>query len=81
MGLFKPQPSDDTAALLARIVQLELRVQHLEGLAGVSGPSEQGMDEVLALKAQGKTIEAIKRLREIQPGLGLADAKNLVDQM
>ncbi len=37
--------------------------------------------EVAQLKAAGQPIAAIKRLREIQPGLGLAEAKAIVDTL
>lgn len=44
-------------------------------------PSDPTSDpEVRALVAQGKTIQAIKRIRELS-GLGLKEAKDLVDRM
>ena len=35
--------------------------------------------DVLTLVRQGRNIEAIKRYRELNPGVGLKDAKQVVD--
>lgn len=73
---------EQIAPLKLRITQLEARVEQLAQLIGApAAPVDTRMDEVIQLKQSGKPIEAIKRLREIQPGLGLADAKALVDQI
>ena len=88
MGLLGSDSSAEIAALRMRVSQLEERVEQLEQLLGApEAPRESResresrMDEVLRLKEQGRQIEAIKLLRELQPGLGLADAKAIVDQM
>ncbi|NLG21962.1 MAG: 50S ribosomal protein L12 [Actinomycetales bacterium] len=84
MGLFGNDDSAEVAALKARVAQLEQRVEQLAQLLGApaaSAPRDARMDEVLRLKSEGRNIQAIKLLREIQPGLGLADAKALVDRM
>lgn len=81
MGLFDSNDSD-VAALTMRITALEQRVDQLATLLGAPQlPGDPRMDEVIRLKQDGRAIEAIKLLREIQPGLGLAQAKGLVDQM
>lgn len=76
--------SNRITALESRILMLEKRLDHLLTQLGV--PQEEfeeatGMDEVRALKDSGQTIQAIKRLRELQPGMGLAAAKDIVDRM
>ncbi|MCK0112165.1 ribosomal protein L7/L12 [Ornithinimicrobium sp. F0845] len=82
MGLFGNDDSAEIAALTMRVTQLEQRVEQLAELLGAPpAPQDARMDEVIRLKQQDKPIEAIKLLREIQPGLGLADAKALVDRM
>jgi ribosomal protein L7/L12 len=35
--------------------------------------------EVLVLLEQGRKIQAIKRYRELNPGVGLKEAKNVID--
>jgi len=47
----------------------------------VTNVPEDRLVEVQALLRTGKKITAIKRLREMTPGLGLADAKNMVEAM
>jgi hypothetical protein len=47
-------------------------------LYGDDALSEAG-DDVLALVRQGRKIEAIKRYRELHPGIGLREAKGVVD--
>ena len=39
------------------------------------------LKKVRELKAQGRPVEAIKTLRQLQPGLGLAEAKAIVDEL
>lgn len=43
--------------------------------------SEAQLDELRALKATGQTVAAVKKARIWYPGLGLLEAKNLVDSM
>ncbi|QDO87261.1 ribosomal protein L7/L12 [Ornithinimicrobium ciconiae] len=82
MGLFGNDDSSQVAALTMRVTQLEQRVEQLAQLVGApAAPQDPRMDEVIRLKRAGEPIAAIKLLREIQPGLGLADAKAIVDQM
>ncbi len=38
-------------------------------------------DEIIALVRAGQTVEAIKLVREANPGLGLADAKTLIERL
>lgn len=45
------------------------------------GPRPSWEIEVKQLLASGKTIEAIKLVRDSHPGLGLKEAKDLVDSM
>lgn len=47
----------------------------------VTNMPEDRLSEVQALLRTGKKITAIKRLRELTPGLGLAEAKNMVEAM
>lgn len=47
----------------------------------VTNLPEDKLTEVQALLRTGKKITAIKRLRELTPGLSLADAKNMVEAM
>lgn len=44
-------------------------------------PSQNFMREVRDLVQRNQKIEAIKVLREMQPGLGLKEAKDIVDAM
>jgi Ribosomal protein L7/L12 C-terminal domain len=37
--------------------------------------------EIQALLAQGRKIQAIKRYRELHPGIGLKEAKDAVDRL
>ena len=72
----------EIAPLKMRIAALEQRVEQLAQLLDAPpAPRDAQMGEVIHLKQSGKQIQAIKLLREIQPGLGLAEAKALVDQM
>lgn len=72
----------EIAALTLRVRQLEQRVEQLAALVDApAAPSDPRMDEVIRLKQSGAPIQAIKLLREIQPGLGLAQAKELVEAM
>jgi hypothetical protein len=43
--------------------------------------SPEPADEVLALLEQGRKIAAIKRYRELNPGMGLRDAKDVIDDI
>lgn len=87
MGLFGNDQGDLVAALTARVLRLEERVDQLSRLLDLPSTDQPGqslapdLEAVSALKAQGRPIEAIKRLRELQPGLGLAEAKGIVDQL
>lgn len=77
MGLFSgtsaPHPE-----LLARLARLERKVDAI--LAALNVPlDEDGMEEVRALAAAGKKIEAIKLYRE-QTGAGLAEARDAVER-
>ncbi|MET4428243.1 ribosomal protein L7/L12 [Mycolicibacterium sp. 624] len=92
MALFGNSDSD----LQRRIDALERRVAALEHAALRSGQPAPGQparpaptgefhegwvsDEVRILAASGKKINAIKMLRE-QSGLGLKEAKDIVDQL
>lgn len=44
-------------------------------------PSDEVMARVRALAAQGKKIHAIKELRDHRPGLGLKEAKDIVERL
>lgn len=80
MGFFGN--SDEVASLRRRIANLEQRLDTVTREIGMSVPPEPaGMAEVRQLKADGQEIAAIKRLREIEPRLGLADAKAIVDDL
>lgn len=82
MGLFGPDHSSEIASLRRQVDQLERRVEQLAELLGAPpAPRDAQLDEVLRLKQAGQVIPAIKRLRELRPGLGLAEAKAIVDQM
>lgn len=82
MGLFGNDGTAEVAALTVRVSQLEQRVEQLAQLLGApAAPQDPQMEEVLRLKQAGEQIAAIKLLREVQPGLGLADAKAVVDRM
>lgn len=87
MGLFGNDQGDLVAALTARVLRLEERVDELSRLLDLPSTDQLGqplapnLEAVRALKAQGRPIEAIKKLRELQPGLGLATAKSIVDQL
>ncbi|WP_114561579.1 ribosomal protein L7/L12 [Desertihabitans aurantiacus] len=70
-------------ALQLRVSQLERMVQELARRAGVdpSGLADQVSPvsaRVRGLAGQGRTIEAIRVVRE-ETGLGLAEAKRLVE--
>jgi hypothetical protein len=41
----------------------------------------EGGQDVQALVAQGRKIEAIKRYRQLNPGIGLREAKRIVDEL
>jgi hypothetical protein len=49
-----------------------------------SGPPDETLPvpvpEVLVLLEQGRKIQAIKRYRELNPGVGLKEAKNVIDR-
>lgn len=82
MGLFGADHSAEIASLRRQVGQLEQRVEQLAQLLDAPPPPrDPRMDEVVRLKQSGEQIAAIKQLREIQPGLGLAEAKAIVDQM
>lgn len=92
MGLFGGGRDDsDDGGLRRRVDELERRVAALEWAvraAGHASPEAPVVstdkarpdDRVRQLVAQGKKIQAIKLLRE-QTGLGLKEAKDIVDQM
>jgi ribosomal protein L7/L12 len=79
-------------ALERRVATLEQQVIELSGrTAGTAGALQTGFepealgeqgstDEVRALMAEGKKIDAIKLVRE-RTGLGLADAKEFVERL
>lgn len=82
MGLFGPDQSAEIASLRRQVDQLERRVAQLAELLDAPPlPRDTQLDEVFNLKQAGNPIAAIKRLRELRPGLGLAEAKAIVDQM
>ena len=78
------QTSARIADLNGRLEAIEWNIARLltqAGLAWEQPPASEGPDaEVVALVRAGKTLEAIKRYREIT-GVGLAEAKAAVDQM
>jgi ribosomal protein L7/L12 len=69
-----------------RLRQLEEQVERLSAQAGLPWsaamtPEADGVDsEVVALAQSGRTIEAIKRYRELT-GAGLAEAKQAVESL
>lgn len=82
MGLFGPDHSAEIASLRMQVSRLEQRVEQLAQLVDAPPPPrDTRLDEVFNLKQAGQQIAAIKRLRELQPGLGLGEAKAIVDQM
>lgn len=82
MALFGRDHSPEIARLHMRIEALEHRVAQLAQLLDAPPPPPDPLlDEVARLKAAGQQIAAIKRLRELQPGLGLAEAKAIVDNL
>lgn len=82
MGLFGRDHSAEITGLRMRIDALEHRVEQLAQLLDAPPPPpDPRMEEVAQLKASGQPIAAIKRLRELQPGLGLAEAKAIVDRL
>ena len=73
--------SDDD--LRERVRRLEQRVDALLrhfGLAELPHEPQQALGEVLALKREGRLIDAIKRYRELT-GVGLKEAKDYVDRL
>lgn len=90
MGLFGNGQARQVEQLQRRVRELEGLVDELSRRLGVDPAvvqAEAGMvdgvkvsDEVRALAAKGRPIEAIKLLRA-ESGLGLADAKRVVDQL
>lgn len=70
-----------------RLRHLEQQVERLSAQAGIpwsaamTPGASQGVDsEVVALAQSGRTIEAIKRYRELT-GVGLAEAKQAVERL
>lgn len=64
-----------------RLARLERRVDAIAVHVGLPPePVPAGMDEVLALLADGRKIPAIKRYREVT-GAGLREAKDAVDEI
>lgn len=90
MGLFGNGRAGQVEQLQRRVRELEGLVDELSRRLGVDPAvvqAEAGMvdgvkvsDEVRALAAKGRPIEAIKLLRA-ESGLGLADAKRVVDRL
>ncbi len=87
MGIFgSSNDSGDDEGLRRRVEELERRVAALEWAARGAGravpavgPNDAGVSaEVQQLVMQDKKIQAIKLLRE-QTGLGLREAKDIVD--
>ena len=69
--------------LTLRVAELERTVERLARQAGIPSTVRGGpqvSEEVRALAMQGKTIHAVKRLRE-ETGLGLRAAKEVVDRL
>ena len=65
----------------SRLARLERRVDAIAAHVGLPPePVPAGMDEVLALLADGRKIPAIKRYRELT-GAGLREAKEAVDEI
>jgi ribosomal protein L7/L12 len=65
----------------SRLARLERRVDAIAAHVGLPPePVPAGMDEVLALLADGRKIPAIKRYREVT-GAGLREAKDAVDEI
>jgi hypothetical protein len=60
--------------LQARQLRRRARLGFDEALPAASG-------EVLTLARQGQRIKAIKRYRQLNPGVGLRDAKDFVDEL
>ncbi|AKU15315.1 hypothetical protein [Luteipulveratus mongoliensis] len=74
--------SAKVAALEHRVRVLEAQLAELARVTGTELPAGLPVpDQVRALAAGGKPIQAIKALREHYPGLGLAEAKAAVDNL
>ncbi|MEZ6233360.1 MAG: ribosomal protein L7/L12 [Phycisphaerales bacterium] len=81
MGLFGSSNAD----VAARLARVERKLDALLASLGIDGAACAGagdpaLDDVRALVAGGRKIEAIKRYREIT-GVGLKEAKVAVDAM
>lgn len=77
------------AALLASRVRRALRTATGNGpdtpvgyrTEAAGGALPQPAPEVVALVVQGRKIHAIKRYRELNPGIGLKQAKDVIDAL
>ncbi|MGQ0626614.1 MAG: hypothetical protein ACT4PL_00750 [Phycisphaerales bacterium] len=74
MGLFS---STDDVAAAARMRRIEGKLDAIMAHLDIHLPDD-GMDDIRALIAAGKKIEAIKEYR-LRTGAGLAEAKLAVD--
>ncbi|MCT1492696.1 ribosomal protein L7/L12 [Corynebacterium sanguinis] len=79
---FRNTSQETIDRLTVRVAELERTVAALAQQAGVDHPRRRPLasDEVRRLLADGQPIAAIKELRE-QTGLGLAEAKRVVDRI
>jgi hypothetical protein len=68
----------EVQGLEARVARLERLVDRLLEASGVELPRHPATDEIDALVAAGKKIEAIKVYRQAT-GAGLAEAKRAID--
>ncbi len=86
MGLFGGR---NDAALAHRLAMIERKLDAIINALGIETPGRahgpsgaelapDAIEEIRALAAAGKKIEAIKRLRDLT-GMGLKEAKDLVD--
>lgn len=75
--------SQSDPAVTRRLDRIERKLDTMMDQLGVTGSDPQGPNDLLKveeLALKGKTIDAIKRYRQLT-GAGLAEAKAFVDQL
>jgi hypothetical protein len=66
---------------LAANIFLQARQLRRRKQLGFDHESPEAGQDVQALLAQGRKIEAIKRYRQLNPGIGLREAKHVIDEL